>query len=103
MVMKYDYNRRAKPLVVAEAKAEYNIADAKAHLSDLVDRAVEGQVVTIARRNVPVAELHGLPGPRKDPRPLGVGRALYGDWELPASFDEPLPEWMLQGFEGGAS
>jgi len=84
-----------------EGTMEYNIADAKAHLSDLVNRVSEGQTVTIQRRNVPVAELHPVPTPRRDPRPLGLGRALYGDWALPDSFFEPLPDWMQDAFEGG--
>lgn len=85
-----------------EATAEYNIADAKAHLSDLVNRVSEGETVTIQRRNVPVAELRPLPAPRTEPRPLGVARVLYGDWALPDSFFEPLPDAMLDAFEGGA-
>jgi prevent-host-death family protein len=34
-----------------------SLADAKASLSDLVNRAIEGEVVTITRRGKPVARL----------------------------------------------
>ena len=45
-----------------------NIADAKAHLSDLVDKAAQGQEILIARDHKPVARLVPLPraaGPRQ--------------------------------------
>lgn len=35
----------------------FNIADAKAHFSDLVDRAEAGETVEIMRRGTPVAAL----------------------------------------------
>lgn len=34
-----------------------SLADAKAHLSELVDRAIEGETVCITRRGKPVARL----------------------------------------------
>lgn len=42
-----------------------NLADAKAHLSELVDRAEAGEAVTILRRGRPVAQLTAVASPRK--------------------------------------
>lgn len=42
-----------------------NLADAKARLSELVDRAEAGETVTITRRGKPVAVLSAIVQPRK--------------------------------------
>ncbi len=47
-----------------------NLSDAKARLSDLVDRAASGEEVTILRRGKAVARIVGIEKPRK---PLDVG------------------------------
>jgi prevent-host-death family protein len=46
-----------------------NLSDAKARLSDLVDRAISGEEVTILRRGKAVARIVAVEGPRK---PLDV-------------------------------
>ncbi|CAN7614879.1 type II toxin-antitoxin system Phd/YefM family antitoxin [Bosea sp. LjRoot9] len=42
-----------------------NLADAKAHLSELVDRVEAGASIEITRRGKPVARLTALARPRK--------------------------------------
>lgn len=42
-----------------------NVADAKAHLSELIDRVEAGDSIDIARRGKPVARLTALAKPRK--------------------------------------
>jgi len=42
-----------------------NLADAKAHLSELVDRAEAGDSIEITRRGKPVARLTAVAKPRK--------------------------------------
>jgi prevent-host-death family protein len=51
--------------------ATVNLADAKAHLSALVDRVEAGESVDITRRGKAVARLAAIPRPRK---PVDVGR-----------------------------
>lgn len=46
-----------------------NLADAKAHLSELVARAASGETVCITRRGKPVAKLTAARAPR---RPIDV-------------------------------
>jgi prevent-host-death family protein len=52
-----------------------NLSDAKARLSDLVDRAEAGEEVTILRRGRPVAKIVAIEKPRK-PIDLEALRAL---------------------------
>ena len=42
-----------------------NLADAKTHLSELVDRAEAGDSIEITRRGKPVAKLSAITRPRK--------------------------------------
>ncbi len=76
-----------------------NIAEIKANLSRYLARVDAGETVTICRRNVPIAEIRPV-AKQDQPRPLGLARAEYGDWTLPESFFEPLPDELLDAFEG---
>ncbi len=42
-----------------------NLADAKAHLSELVERAAGGEPIRITRRGKPVAQITAIDTPRK--------------------------------------
>jgi prevent-host-death family protein len=75
-----------------------NIAEAKAQLSDLLDRIAKGESVLICKRNQPIAELRPVAAARTTPRTLGHAKTLV---EIPASFFEPLPDDEIDGFEGG--
>lgn len=74
-----------------------NIGEAKTHLSRHLERVEQGETIVICRRNVPVAELRPLPKPPEQPRPVGIDRGM----EIPESFFEPLPQEILDAFEGG--
>ena len=52
-----------------------NLADAKAHLSELVERAASGDPVRITRRGKPVAQLTAVETPRRRVEPAAL-RAL---------------------------
>lgn len=74
-----------------------NIFEAKAKLSDLLDRAAAGERVLICKRNQPVAELRPVPAQRTAPRPIGGAR---GAFSVPAAFFEPLDPEDIEAFEG---
>ena len=76
-----------------------NLADAKSRLSQYLDRVERGETVILCRRNVPVAEIRPLPRALTEPRPVGTDP----DLAIPDSFFDPLPEALLDAFEGGAS
>lgn len=61
-----------------------NIAEAKAHLSELVTRAAAGEEVIISRNGKPLAKL--VPLPQQQPRVPGIA----AHWKLPESAFEPL-------------
>lgn len=70
---------------------------AKTNLSRLVDQAVNGEDVIIARSGKPVVRLvpYDPPAP-KNRRVLGI---LNGQWTVPDDFDVPLSEQELDEFE----
>jgi len=75
-----------------------NIHEAKTHLSKYLQRMEKkGEPIVLCRRNVPIAEIRPLPKSRAKRRPLGLGT---GTVKIPPSFFEPLPEDILEGFEG---
>lgn len=75
-----------------------NIHQAKTHLSRHLANLAEGEVIVLCRRNVPIAEIRPLSPRREEPRPVGLAR---GTVRVPPGFFEPLPEELLEGFEGG--
>ena len=76
-----------------------NLADAKARLSQYLASVERGETVILCRRNVPVAEIRALPKPLTQSRPVGTDPDLV----VPDSFFDPLPEDVLDAFEGRAS
>ena len=74
-----------------------NLNHIKAHLSDCIARVESGETVIICRRNIPVAEIRGIPQANLQPRPIGL---LKGQFSVPDSFFEPLPEAVQTAFEG---
>ena len=77
-----------------------NIGDAKARLSEYVDRVLDGEQVVICRHNQPVAVLRAIEATRIEPRPVGPisGQPTF---EVPPSFFEPLTDDELDRWEGG--
>lgn len=74
-----------------------NIHEAKTHLSAYLARVEAGETILLCKRNVPIAEIRPLPQKRKEPRPIGLAK---GTFDVPDSFYEPLPEALLDLFEG---
>ena len=73
-----------------------NIYEAKTNLSRLVELAAAGEEIVIAKAGKPLARLSPLrdgKGPRK---PGG----LAGKFRVSKDFDAPLPDDLLDTFEG---
>jgi prevent-host-death family protein len=83
--------RRTTPLVV-------NVAEAKARLPELMERAGRGEEIVLARNGRPRARLVPLDA---DPslRVPGKGK---GRFRVRRGFDAPLPADLLALFEGGS-
>ena len=74
---------------------QYNVHEAKTHLSRLLDQVAAGEEVILARAGVPVARLVPVVLPAHV-RELGGerGRVFIAD-----DFDAPLPEDVARSFE----
>jgi len=71
-----------------------NIHAAKTHLSQLLDAVQAGEEIIIARAGRPIAKISSLK-PQK--RTLGL---MKGKMSISNDFDAPLPENILNNFEG---
>lgn len=73
-----------------------NLYQAKTSPSRLVDRAAQGEEILIAKAGKPLAKLVPLTRP--------VLKHSPGGWEgqvrISDDFDDPLPEELLEAFEG---
>lgn len=74
-----------------------NVAEAKAHLPELIERAAGGEEIILGRAGKPRAKLVPL-GP--DPRTLRTPGKGKGRFRVKKGFDDALPEDVLRLFEG---
>jgi prevent-host-death family protein len=76
----------------------YNIADAKTHLPELVERASAGETIIVARSGKPKARLVPMEDTGARLRVPGKGK---GRFKVAPGFDDPLPDEIIGSFEGG--
>lgn len=74
-----------------------DVENAGEDLSRLVERAMTGEDVVISRGGVPVAKLVRCGDETPPRRRLGM---LEGQMTIPDNFDDPLPDDLLDAFEG---
>jgi prevent-host-death family protein len=72
-----------------------NIHEAKTHLSRLLDRVASGEEIIIAKSGRPIARL--LPIQQMPHRVAGTHKDVI---RVSDDFDEPLPNELLDAFEG---
>ena len=75
---------------------DVTLADAKTHLSELVKRATQGELVQITRRGKPVARITGID---REPKPIDLAalRALTDAMPLQI---EPVRSWLRSVRDG---
>ena len=73
----------------------FNIYDAKAHLSKLIDRVAKGEEIIISKAGKPIIKLVPIT-PAKPKRYFGV---LQGKIEIADDFDAPLPNIVFTHFK----
>lgn len=73
------------------------VFEAKTHLSRLLQRVAAGEEIVISRRNQPIARLVPIAGQAAFTPGQFAGRI-----ELSDEFDAPLPDDILDAFEGRA-
>ncbi|WP_256262085.1 type II toxin-antitoxin system Phd/YefM family antitoxin [Pseudomonas costantinii] len=74
------------------------LGEAKNNLSKLVDEAAAGKVITIAKHGRAMAQL--VPVGKSKGRRIG---AMKGKLVIPEDFDAPLPDVLLDAFQGSHS
>jgi prevent-host-death family protein len=79
---------------------QINIYDAKTHLSRLVDKASKGESFTIAKSGTPLARLVPLCEIKHNKIKFGL---MKGQIKFADDFDAPLPDEILEDFEGSSS
>ena len=86
---------------MAPSTKRWNLADAKARLSELVKRAERGEEIIIALRGVPRARLVPLAtGDKQKRRVPGKGK---GRFQIDADFNDSLPPEILAAFLGSGN
>lgn len=79
--------------------ATVGIAEAKAKLSELLERAERGEEVVIARYGKPVAKIVAVPEGKVDRS--GFFGCMKGEIWMADDFDGPLPPDLQAYFDGG--
>jgi antitoxin (DNA-binding transcriptional repressor) of toxin-antitoxin stability system len=74
-----------------------NIHEAKTHLSKYLEELVRGETIILCKRNIPIAEIKSIRQHREHKRPIGLAK---GEFEVTPEFFEPLPDEMLDAFNG---
>ncbi len=74
------------------------LGEARNNLSKLVDEAASGKIITISKHGRAMAQLVPLDAPKKS----RIG-AMKGLFVVPDDFDAPLPDDLLDAFEGSLS
>jgi prevent-host-death family protein len=62
-----------------------NVVEAKAHLSELLDKVESGEEVVITRHGRPVAQLCAVARPKLPLEPLAKFRATMPPWPKPSA------------------
>jgi prevent-host-death family protein len=74
-----------------------NIHAAKTNLSRLLEEVAAGEEIIIAKAGKPLARLVPMNALKTERRVLGL---LEGEGAIPLWFDDPLPDDLLDAFEG---
>ncbi len=76
---------------------QLNIHEVKRHLSALLKRVQAGETIIISNYNKPIAEIRPIEQTPQKPRPIGLCK---GQIQISDNFNEPLPDEILDQFEG---
>ena len=74
-----------------------NVHETKTHLFEYLAKLEQGETIVLCKRNRPIAEIRPIPALPDAPRPMGLSKDIF---EVPASFFEPLPQSIIEDFDG---
>lgn len=66
-------------------------------LPDYLRRVETGETLILMRAGKPIAQMTPIETPSQTPRPFGL---CAGEFNVPDDFDAPLPDDILDAFEG---
>ena len=72
------------------------VDEVEKHPAEYLHRVLKGETVVLFRDDRAVAEIRPL-NAAVGPRPIGLAS---GDFVVPDDFDDPLPDHLLDAFEG---
>ena len=76
---------------------QVSIDEIKRDLPTFLQRVEAGETIIITQAGKPKAEIKPIASESEKSRPFGL---CTGEFEVPDDFDAPLPEAILQEFEG---
>lgn len=76
---------------------QINVEDMQHDLLAVLQLVEKGETLVILKTGKPVAELRPISSPPTKLRPYGL---CAGEFTVPDDFDDPLPEEIVQAFEG---
>jgi prevent-host-death family protein len=65
---------------------QYKLADAKARFSEIVQKAMLGEIITVTKENRPVVKIVPIKPATRNP---GTGKGIW----MAADFDQPLDDF----------
>ena len=74
-----------------------NLTAARTQLSRLVEAASRGETIVTTKYGTPVAKLEPFAAPERGRFKFGL---MKGEIWMADDFNDPLPEWLLDAFEG---
>ncbi len=77
--------------------SELSVEEIKRDVNGFLHRIEEEDTFVIVKEGKPLAEVRHLPSKMEGLRPFGLGA---GEFTVPDDFDAPLPEDVIQQFEG---
>ena len=77
--------------------ANVSVEEMQRNLSAYLKRVEAGETLVIVRSGQPLAEVKPISSNMEKLRPYGLCR---GDFTVPEDFDAPLPQEILNSFEG---
>jgi antitoxin (DNA-binding transcriptional repressor) of toxin-antitoxin stability system len=74
-----------------------SVEEIQQDVSAFLQRVEAGETLIIMRTGKPIAEIKPVGGPPQTLRPFGL---CAGQFTVPEDFDAPLPEDIINAFEG---
>ncbi|MEW5766127.1 MAG: type II toxin-antitoxin system Phd/YefM family antitoxin [bacterium] len=83
--------------VISTDTVQVNVDEIKQDLPAYLQRVEGGETFVIVKAGRPLAEIRPIAPPAELLRPFGL---CVGEFSAPDDFDAPLPEHVIQEFEG---